>query len=132
LHRENYKLELRARDNFLKKVPTYSLAELQRFLLKTDRKGRLKIRRWIRTGRIVSVAHHGHLRIPKFQFEANGRRLRIIPPILRILNTKFSGWSIAHWFLSPNGWLDGDRPIDELNDDAELLLDAAEQAVAEY
>lgn len=129
LHRENYKCELAARHRFLKKMPTYSFAELQRIQKKTDRRGRQDLQQRIRKGRIVSVVHHGRLYIPRFQFAADGQLHPAVRKVLRVLNSAYSRWSIAHWFIAPNGWLDGDRPVDELDGDLALLMDAAEQAV---
>jgi hypothetical protein len=50
---------------------------------------------------------------------------------VEILGKDTSDWGIALWFASANGWLDGKRPVDLLEDDPKEVIQAAEHEAAE-
>jgi hypothetical protein len=50
--------------------------------------------------------------------------------VLKVLKVELSGWEIAEWFASHNGYLSGERPIDVLDTDLEAVVRAAETEVA--
>ncbi|MGY3230848.1 hypothetical protein ACVWWJ_002332 [Luteibacter sp. HA06] len=50
--------------------------------------------------------------------------------VLKVLKVELSGWEIAEWFASHNGYLSGERPIDVLDTDLEAVVRAAEAEVA--
>ena len=64
--------------------------------------------------------------------DGSGKPRAVIAQILTRLEPLRTNWEIAQWFIAPNGWLDGDRPIDLLDQPEEeaTLLDAADQEVA--
>lgn len=85
--------------------------------------------RWRAEGKIFAVEHEGSLLYPAFQFDAQGRPRPIIADLLDILAPKLGGWQLALWFVSANGWLNGARPLDLLDDDPDRVLDAANDLV---
>lgn len=85
---------------------------------------------WKQAGKIFSVRLHGRDYFPGFQFDPDGRPREVIARLLAILGAG-SGWDTALWFLGDNGYLDGDRPVDRLEGDAEPLLEAARREVEE-
>jgi hypothetical protein len=44
------------------------------------------------------------------------------------LGGRKSGWQLAFWFTSPNGWLDGKRPADIIDDMESVARAAAREA----
>lgn len=71
--------------------------------------------RWKREGRLFAVRRAGKDLYPAFQFE-DGVPRPVIRKILAALPKDMSGWQIALWFASGNGWLDGNEPQKSLSD----------------
>ncbi|HEV3321201.1 MAG TPA: helix-turn-helix transcriptional regulator [Solirubrobacteraceae bacterium] len=86
--------------------------------------------RWHGEGRIVGVPWHGRTLYPAFQFR-DGRPHPVVERAAAILRDRgLSGWALALWFLTPSGWLWDRRPVDILDEDSELILAAAGQALS--
>ena len=85
--------------------------------------------RWRAEGKIFAVEHEGSLLYPAFQFDAQGRPRLVVADLLAILAAKLGGWQLVLWFASRNGWLDGARPLDLLDDDPDRVLDAANDII---
>ena len=79
--------------------------------------------RWKREGRLFAVRRAGVDLYPSFQF-ADGAPLPVIKDVLAALPGHMTGWQIAMWFGSGNGWLDGAEPQDRLSD-PDAVVDAA-------
>ena len=62
---------------------------------------------------------------PAFQFDAQGRPRQMISKVLAALGTEVGGWQTALWFVTPNGWLDEEKPVDMLEREPLAVLDAA-------
>ena len=71
--------------------------------------------RWKREGKLFAVRSRGIDLYPAFQF-VDGVPRPVIKDILASLPGDMSGWQIAMWFASGNGWLDGSGPQDCLSD----------------
>ena len=80
--------------------------------------------RWKAEERIFSVPHQGRDYFPGFQLDADGKPRKVIAEILGALG-RARGWQTALWFTAANGYLDGQRPVDLLESDAEAVVDAA-------
>lgn len=130
IHAALYVDELKAREKFIKRVPTWTRPELRKYLENCGYTGTESIDSWLGDGIIFSVKHQRKEYFPQFQF-AEGRPLKVVARILKVMKNKRKPWEIAHWCVAPNGWLDDDRPIDVLEDEAarDVLLDAAKQEV---
>ncbi len=63
--------------------------------------------------------------IPMFQFSADLRLKPGLKAVLAELATEYDGQRLAAWFVEPNGWLEGARPIDALDADPAEVLQAA-------
>jgi hypothetical protein len=85
--------------------------------------------RWRREGRIVAVDHHGTAYYPAFQFDAGGKPRPVIAEVLEHLDV--SPWQQALWFTTANGWLDGRRPVDVLDEQPAAVVAAAREALRE-
>jgi hypothetical protein len=82
---------------------------------------------WREQGRIFPVEHEGRLRFLAFQFNAEGQPLPVIAQVLSTLGRQSTGWGLALWFTSSEGWLDGQRPVDLLFTEPEEVAEAAER-----
>jgi hypothetical protein len=88
--------------------------------------------RWRREGRLVAVEHHGTVYFPAFQFDDDGKPKPAVGDVLEQLGTAdLSAWQQALWFTTANGWLDGRRPVDVLDESSGAVVAAASEAVRE-
>lgn len=78
---------------------------------------------WKREGKLFAVRHSGIELYPAFQFE-DGAPLPIVERILTVLPKDMSGWQVAMWFASGNGWLGGDEPQERLLDPEAVIVAA--------
>lgn len=79
--------------------------------------------RWKKSGDVFSVHHRGTEYYPAFQFR-DGRPHPSMRKVLLALPANLSPWQRAFWFVSTNGWLNGQAPADLL-DDPEAVVAAA-------
>ncbi|WEX11685.1 hypothetical protein [Chelativorans sp. AA-79] len=83
--------------------------------------------RWKDNGKIFSVRYNDTEYFPAFQFH-DGQPHGTVARVLKILSKRKSEWQIAFWFTSPNGWLDGKKPAECLNEIETVASAAAEEA----
>jgi len=84
--------------------------------------------RWRKDHRIVGVLVKGEWRYPAFQFGPDGQPLQVIREIYRAYgDTTPQGLMV--WLVAASGWLDGQRPVDLLESDPDLVVAAAGHAV---
>lgn len=76
---------------------------------------------------LLRIEHGAHALYPDFQF-SGGKPRPVVADVLRVLQGLRSDWQIAFWFIAANSWLNGQRPIDRL-DDRETVVAAAIQHV---
>lgn len=86
--------------------------------------------RWKSEGRIFSVIQRGASYYPGFQFDSDGRPRPLVAQILEILGTD-AGWETALWFVASNGYLEGRRPVDLMDEAPDQVLAAARAEAAE-
>ena len=79
--------------------------------------------RWKREGRLFAVRRSGIDLYPAFQL-VDGAPRPAVKAILAALPDGMTGWQIAMWFASANGWLDGAAPQDRLSD-PDAVIEAA-------
>ncbi len=88
--------------------------------------------RWRREGRLIAVDHQGTIYYPGFQLDAEGRPRAVVAEVLNHLDQlDTTPWQQALWFMAANGWLDGRRPVDLVDDQPGAVVSAAEAAVRE-
>lgn len=78
------------------------------------------------SGSILSFSWRQTLWVPLFQFEVGSSNVN--PDVARIMDEltgAFDSWEIAVWFVQPNSWLNGMRPLDMLPSRHEEVLQAA-------
>lgn len=86
--------------------------------------------RWATARKVFSVSTGEGERFPAFEFK-DGSPRAVNQAILNAFEDKVSGWALALWFISGNGWLDGDRPVDVLDRDPNAVVRAAERSASE-
>jgi hypothetical protein len=128
IHMENYRKELEARERFLLRYPSLTRGQLRNAINPPHCNPNELIERWIRSGKILCIKHHKKEFFPGFQFSA-GKPIRLFKQLITLMRNDRSDWSIAHWLVGSNGWLDGDCPLEILLTEGELVLDAAEQEI---
>ncbi len=86
----------------------------------------VSLARLIASGEVFCFEWRSSLWIPMFQFDRDD--LSIKPgarQVLSELSTVFDGWTIAVWFAQRNSWLNEQRPVDLLDSNLPLVLQAA-------
>jgi len=79
-----------------------------------------------REQRVFSVNHRRQVLYPAFQFDSDGEPLPVIASLLPLLRERFTrAWEIAVWFVNPNSWLNGQKPVDLLGELDEAVIEAA-------
>jgi HSP20 family molecular chaperone IbpA len=86
--------------------------------------------RWKQEERIFSVTRHGLTLFPGFQFDEQGRPKPVIAEVIRALGDEGSQWELALWFTKASGWLGGRRPVDLLDDEPQVVIEAANHEAA--
>jgi len=85
--------------------------------------------RWKKEGRLFAVPIGRAPRFPGFQLDRHGRPRPAIATIIGTLRG-YDGWQLALWFTASNGWLDGRRPVDLLEQDLDAVIAAASSTLA--
>jgi hypothetical protein len=82
---------------------------------------------WKAENRLVGVPLGDEVVYPRFQFTEEGEPRRIIAPALHALRADptVTAWQAALWFIAPNGWLGGRRPVDLLDSEPDAVVEAA-------
>ena len=76
--------------------------------------------------RAIRFQWSGWTWLPLFQFSMAEPTLREAPArVVDALGPGFDGWDVAQWFVSPNGWLHDRRPIDVMDMELGMVLEAA-------
>jgi hypothetical protein len=81
--------------------------------------------RWRAEGKVFAVEVDGAQRFPGFQFGAGGRPRPVVASVLAAVGGRLAGWELALWFTGADDRLGGMRPVDVLDSDPDLVVDAA-------
>jgi len=104
-----------------------SVGELTRSNDQHSRTRFAQIARWIGTREIIGFMWQAEPWVPMFQFEA-GPRLeprQSLQPLFGLLVPLYDAWEMANWFVKPNPWLSGRKPVDDCTDRLPAVLDVA-------
>jgi len=122
-----YDSNAKARARFLENWPSFTSKELADIAGHGSKNKSMTGSRWKTKGRVFSVKHGGAEYFPAFQFN-DGQPVETVGEVLAMLGERKSGWQLAFWFTSPNGWLDGKRPVDVLVNGDAVTQAAAREA----
>ena len=111
------------RAEYLKETPLMTAAEVRAASGLAPRNRSEPASRWKREGRLFAVRRSGVDLYPAFQL-VDGVPLPVIKEILAALPRHMTGWQVAMWFASGNGWLQGAEPQKRLAD-PEAVIAAA-------
>lgn len=82
--------------------------------------------RWIVSREALSFEWRAEIWVPLFQFRLDDMSIK--EDFRRVsveLEPAFDGWTLSHWFVQPNSWLDGRAPADVLAQDPRGVWQAA-------
>ena len=113
----------RLRSRYIQETPLLTGAEVRAASGLKPRNKSEPASRWKREGKLFAVRRSGIDHYPAFQF-ADGSPRPVIKAILAALPKDMTGWQIAMWFASGNGWLDGAEPQERLSD-PDAVVEAA-------
>lgn len=89
--------------------------------------------RWRAEKRLTAVPVGDELLYPGFQFTSEGKPHPAIGRALEALRSdpRMTDWQASLWFVGPNGWLGGRRPVDLLDAEPDAVAEAARREAAE-
>ena len=94
---------------------------------------RNKASQLVKEGKLLGVKRGNKTFFPKFEFDLAAGKVRpVISDVVRIAGDRWSGESLLQWFCAPNGFLDGRRPVDVIDDEAALLSTARKSLAEEW
>lgn len=77
------------------------------------------------SGQLLGVRRGNAVLYPGFQFDRNGEVHAVIPALIDVARqARRSGEDLAQWICLPSGYLDGDRPVDRLQEPDAVLTAA--------
>jgi len=123
---EQLRLNAEARSKFLEEFPALSAAEVARLAGITWANPAAWPSRLQKEGKVFSVEYGRRQLLPAFQFDSDWQPREAVAKVLaQLANGGLQGWSIALWFTAANGWLDGARPVDLLDEKPDQVIAAA-------
>ncbi|MFU0505789.1 hypothetical protein [Pseudaminobacter sp. NGMCC 1.201702] len=117
----------RARARFLEAWPCLTSKQVSEAAGHGSKNQSMTTSRWKGSGKIFSIRYNGAEWFPAFQFQ-DGQPHPTVARVLQHLSERKSGWQMAFWFTSPNGWLNGRKPAECLDDVEAIGGAAAEEA----
>lgn len=107
---------IEARMRLLQTYGAYTPAELADLYGSAARNRGALMDNWRRAQKLLVVSFRGRLLVPAFQVTADGSPHPVLADLIRILRpASSSDWSVALWFISPNGaFPDWAKPADLL------------------
>ena len=105
----------RLRSEYLQETPLLTGAQVRAASGRKPHNQSEPASRWKREGKLFAVRRSGIDLYPAFQF-VDGVPRPVIRKILAALPNDMTGWQVAMWFASGNGWLDGAEPQERLSD----------------
>jgi hypothetical protein len=123
---EQLRLNAEARSKFLEELPALPAAEVARLAGITWANPAAWPSRLQKERKLFSVEYGRRQLFPAFQFYSDWQPREAVAKVLaQLANGGLQGWSVALWFTAANGWLDGARPVDLLDQKPEQVIAAA-------
>jgi hypothetical protein len=126
---EQLRLNAEARTDFLGEFPTLPAAELAGLAGITWSNPAAWPSRLQKEGKIFSVEYGRRQLFPVFQLDADWQPRQAVARVLaELTDAGLQGWSVALWWTAANGWLEGARPVDLLDEKPDQVVAAAGEA----
>jgi hypothetical protein len=126
---EQLRLNAEARSKFLEEFPALPAAELARLAGITWANPAAWPSRLQKEGKVFAIEYGRRQLFPAFQFDSDWQPRQTVAKVLAELETSgLHGWSVALWFTAANGWLEGARPVDLLDEKPDQVISAAAEA----
>ncbi len=124
---EQARLNAAARDEFVRSWQCYTSAEVAEVVGSRATNRAASAHRLLRRGEIFQVRYGSDTLVPAFQFSPHGEPKPAVAEALGPLRAAgLDGWELAFWFVTPNGWIEGEqRPVDLLDADPAAVVAAA-------
>lgn len=123
---EQLRLNAEARSTFLQAFPALPAAELAGLAGITWSNPAAWASRLQKEGKVFAVEYGRRQLFPTFQFDSNWQPRDAVAAVLAHLHDAgLQGWSVALWWTAANGWLEGARPVDLLEEKPEQVIAAA-------
>lgn len=96
-----------------------------------DRRMYAQLKNWKAELKLFSIEFSGIELYPCYAFNDVNAYLPAtdLQPILQVFNRTKSGWGLAYWFVSPNGFLSGRIPKDVFLIEPDLVLKADQDSM---
>lgn len=125
---EQLRRNAEARGSFLADFPALPAAELARLAGIKWSNPAAWASRLQKEGRLFSVDYGRRQLFPTFQFDSDWQPREGVAAVLAQLHDAgLQRWSVALWWTAANGWLDGARPVDLLEEKPEQVIAAARE-----
>jgi hypothetical protein len=125
---EQLRLNAEARSKFLEEFPALPAAEVAHLAGITWANPAAWPSRLQKERKVFSVEYGRRQLFPAFQFDSDWQPREAVAKVLaQLANGGLQGWSIALWFTAANGWLEGARPVDLLDEKPEQVIAAADE-----
>src|SRR6266508_6896223 len=122
---EQLRRNAEARSKFLEEFPALPAAELAGLAGIAWSNPAAWPSRLQKEGKVFSVEYGRRQLFPAFQFDSDWQPREAVAKVLaQLANGGLQGWSIALWCTAANGWLDGARPVDLLDEEPEQVIAA--------
>ncbi len=116
-----------ARAAFLKEVALLDASTVAEQAGSVAKNHRETASRWLREGRVFTIASRGRQLFAAFQFDDDGHPRPVIAKVVAALRPKgLDGWPLALWWTTPHDELDYQRPIDLIDKGSPRVVEAAE------
>jgi hypothetical protein len=125
---EQLRLNAEARNVFLAELPAFPAAELARLAGITWSNPAAWASRLQKEGKVFSVDQGRRQLFPAFQFDSDWQPREPVAAVLtQLRDAGLQGWSVALWWTAANGWLEGARPVDLLDQQPAQVVAAASE-----
>ena len=122
----------RMRNEFMREVGALTSEEVAGLSLSQAKNRAAYARKLQAENKIFAVEFQGEQRYPAFQFDAqSGKPKPVIKQILEIAKDQWLAWQLALWFVTPNGYLDDQTPLEKLDAAPEAVLDTLRKEAGE-
>lgn len=118
-----------ARAAFMQEFPVLTSAEVAELYGSTAQNRAALAQNWRKQGKVFAVPLANGHRFPLFQFTETGEPKPAIAQVVAPLQRAgFEGWQIALWFSGALASLGNKRPVDLVDTQPELVIEAAEHS----